>query len=209
MAEWYYQGPAGKRMGPVSADELRKLAAAGRIRPDDLVWHEGLTEWAAARGVKGLFNEPHVAKPSDRALPTFLQRMKPTFLQRMKGLLTKLAPKSGIGQAKRQRILVSVMLSVLVAVASLSVVLQVCILRTLTGIASNPMLSVGSAKSTARGKHRLWSIPVRITNHQLGVDVQNYRLDVNVENTELDVNVTNRELDVNVENTHPIPVRID
>lgn len=103
-----------------------------------------------------------------------------------------------------KRRLVPVLLSVLIAVASLSMILQVCILKTLAGIASNPMLSVGSAKSTDRGKHRLASIPVTITNPEVDVNVQNYELNVNVQNTELDV----RMRDHWILEGDPIPVTI-
>jgi hypothetical protein len=53
--EWYYARD-NKQMGPVSAAELLRLATAGQLGPDDLVWHEGLTEWASARNVRGLFD---------------------------------------------------------------------------------------------------------------------------------------------------------
>jgi len=108
--------------------------------------------------------------------------------------------------------LVRVLLSVLIAVASLSVILQVCILRTLTDIASNPMRSVGSATPDAFGSFSRESIPVTITNSTLDVNVENPvrdmnvtvtnpTLDVNVKNSTLDVKVENSELDVNVQNT--------
>jgi hypothetical protein len=54
--EWYYARD-NEPQGPISAAELRRLAGAGQLRPDDLVWHEGLTEWSAARNVRGLFEE--------------------------------------------------------------------------------------------------------------------------------------------------------
>ena len=44
-------------MGPVVSAELRRLASTGEIRPEDLVWREGLTEWTLARNVRGLFEE--------------------------------------------------------------------------------------------------------------------------------------------------------
>ncbi|MCE5266334.1 MAG: DUF4339 domain-containing protein [Planctomycetaceae bacterium] len=52
--EWYYARD-NKQMGPVPAAELKRLATAGELRPDDLVWREGMGEWAAARNVRGLF----------------------------------------------------------------------------------------------------------------------------------------------------------
>jgi hypothetical protein len=47
----------GKEHGPVSAAELRKLAAGGRLRSDHLVWKSGLPKWIEARKVKGLFQD--------------------------------------------------------------------------------------------------------------------------------------------------------
>jgi hypothetical protein len=58
--EWYY-ARGNQQVGPVSAAELKRLAGGGEIRPDDLVWRDGLTEWAPARSVRGLFEEE--AKP--------------------------------------------------------------------------------------------------------------------------------------------------
>jgi hypothetical protein len=54
QVEWYYARD-NRQMGPVSAAELKRLAMFDELRPDDLVWKEGMTEWAAARNVRGLF----------------------------------------------------------------------------------------------------------------------------------------------------------
>ena len=42
--DWYYVD-AGKQAGPVSEPEFEQLAAAGRIQPVTLVWHEGMANW--------------------------------------------------------------------------------------------------------------------------------------------------------------------
>lgn len=55
--EWHY-AIGGERAGPVEPAELRGLAAAGRLGPDDLVWKPGLAEWVPARTVRGLFPGP-------------------------------------------------------------------------------------------------------------------------------------------------------
>lgn len=52
--EWYYARD-NLQQGPVSSLELKQLAAAGNLSPDDLVWREGMAEWAPARNVRGLF----------------------------------------------------------------------------------------------------------------------------------------------------------
>ena len=45
--EWFYARD-GVRQGPVPADELRRLAAGGALRPHDLVWREGMPQWQPA-----------------------------------------------------------------------------------------------------------------------------------------------------------------
>jgi hypothetical protein len=61
--EWHYS-IQGKRVGPVGATELKRLADSGQLSPTDLVWKEGLQNWVAASNVKGLFaNKPAVPPP--------------------------------------------------------------------------------------------------------------------------------------------------
>ena len=99
--------------------------------------------------------------------------------------------------------LIPALLSVLIALASVSVILQVRILTSLTDIASNPMLRVGS--TTATDHDIMWreSIPVTITNGTLDVNVENSEFDVNVQN-EPDVNMRDHYI---IEND-PIPVKV-
>ena len=52
--EWYYLLD-GEQRGPVSGGELKQLAAAGKLRPNDKVKKEGMPGWVAASQVKGLF----------------------------------------------------------------------------------------------------------------------------------------------------------
>ncbi len=56
MAEvqWYY-ARNDQQFGPVSAAELKQLADAGRLSPDDLLWREGMDSWATAINLRGLF----------------------------------------------------------------------------------------------------------------------------------------------------------
>ena len=58
--EWYY-ARGNKQMGPVPSADLKRLAAAGELRPEDLVWREGMTEWTLARNVRGLFENEEKA----------------------------------------------------------------------------------------------------------------------------------------------------
>jgi len=41
---WHYQSE-GRPQGPVSEEELLALLASGKLKPSDLVWHKGLSEW--------------------------------------------------------------------------------------------------------------------------------------------------------------------
>ncbi len=53
--EWHY-ARQGKQLGPVSAAELKHLAAGGQIAPTDMVWKDGMAKWASASSVSGLFD---------------------------------------------------------------------------------------------------------------------------------------------------------
>ncbi len=52
-AEWYYTRDR-QQMGPVAWSELVDLAESGQLRPNDLVWRDGMPDWAPARS-QGLF----------------------------------------------------------------------------------------------------------------------------------------------------------
>ena len=54
MDRWHYERD-GTRYGPVSDAELRRVALAGGLRPTDLVWRTGLSDWVPACRVSGLF----------------------------------------------------------------------------------------------------------------------------------------------------------
>jgi hypothetical protein len=56
MAEaiWYY-AVDDQEHGPITSAQLKSLAEAGKLKPDDLVWREGLDDWKPAREVSGLF----------------------------------------------------------------------------------------------------------------------------------------------------------
>ena len=51
--EWYY-AQHGQQHGPVSAAQIKEMAASGTLRADDLIWNASMTEWVAASRVKGL-----------------------------------------------------------------------------------------------------------------------------------------------------------
>jgi hypothetical protein len=52
--EWHYTH-GDRQAGPIPSAELKQLADAGELLPNDLVWREGMEQWVAARNVKGLF----------------------------------------------------------------------------------------------------------------------------------------------------------
>lgn len=65
MPEYFYTMD-GQQGGPVLFPELQQLVAAGRIRPDDLVWTESMPKWAPAASVPGLFaSEPDSTSAPD------------------------------------------------------------------------------------------------------------------------------------------------
>lgn len=45
MIDWYYHDPGEGRIGPLSAEELRRRFHDRRIQRDTLVWHHSLREW--------------------------------------------------------------------------------------------------------------------------------------------------------------------
>jgi hypothetical protein len=68
MAEpmWYYAAGDEER-GPITAAELKTLAQSGQLAAADLVWREGMEDWAPASDIRGLFSktaEPPVAPPA-------------------------------------------------------------------------------------------------------------------------------------------------
>lgn len=56
VQQWYYT-KGERKIGPVTAAELKHLAQNSELLPDDLVWREGLREWMAAKRIRGLFPE--------------------------------------------------------------------------------------------------------------------------------------------------------
>lgn len=74
MAEvqWYY-ARNDQPMGPVSAAELQQLVDSGELKPDDLLWREGMEAWTTAINLHGLFNAEE-AKPTGITTPTTTRR---------------------------------------------------------------------------------------------------------------------------------------
>lgn len=53
MTEWFYSLHPGQQEGPVDADDLALLHADGQLRPDSLVWREGMSHWVPWRDAMG------------------------------------------------------------------------------------------------------------------------------------------------------------
>jgi hypothetical protein len=56
-APWHY-ARHGQRLGPVDFAELERLAAAGELGADDLVWSPGMPAWVPASTIEGLACTP-------------------------------------------------------------------------------------------------------------------------------------------------------
>ena len=61
----WYVARDGAQRGPLSTAELLSLAQRGDVKPDDLLWREGLPTWQTAGAVPGVF-APSGAGPSTR-----------------------------------------------------------------------------------------------------------------------------------------------
>ena len=48
--QWFY-GQDGAQRGPIDLEAIRALAASGQLRPRDLVWRQGMTDWLPATQV--------------------------------------------------------------------------------------------------------------------------------------------------------------
>ncbi len=73
--QWYYS-KNNKQQGPVSAEQLKQLAASGQLQPSDLVWKEGMGQWVEASRIKGLFVAP--AAPPLPTSPPPVENPSPT-----------------------------------------------------------------------------------------------------------------------------------
>jgi hypothetical protein len=58
--QWFFakDGSKGKMHGPVTARELKRLAATGELLPTDRVKRDGREKSVSAGRVKGLFGPP-------------------------------------------------------------------------------------------------------------------------------------------------------
>ncbi|HYV38588.1 MAG TPA: DUF4339 domain-containing protein [Gemmataceae bacterium] len=76
--EWFYANN-GQPTGPVTSTALRELAVTGMLKPSDLVWQEGMSQWAPASTTRGLFpaaTPPKEPSPTAEAIPTVAPRLE-------------------------------------------------------------------------------------------------------------------------------------
>ncbi|HEX4342865.1 MAG TPA: RDD family protein [Verrucomicrobiae bacterium] len=66
-ASWYYSDGNAQR-GPISLEELRHIVT---LRPDTLVWQEGMTDWVSAGSVPGLITPQTVSPTTTEQLNYF------------------------------------------------------------------------------------------------------------------------------------------
>ena len=67
--QWYYS-KNNQQQGPVSAEQLKQLAASRRLQPTDLVWKEGMSQWTIASSINGLFVSLAAPRPSTSPPPS-------------------------------------------------------------------------------------------------------------------------------------------
>ena len=57
-SKWYMTRDGTTRYGPYEDDQLKELAATGRIAPTDMLWKEGMDQWVSAASMTGLSVAP-------------------------------------------------------------------------------------------------------------------------------------------------------
>ena len=97
--EWHYCHK-GDTCGPVSAKELKRLAASGELEPADMVWRDDWDEGVPAARVQGLFPSAREKRPAT-ALPASAQ---PTEAKAEESPTTK-GGQGGVGKGAVRRML--------------------------------------------------------------------------------------------------------
>lgn len=60
--QWYY-ADGDREVGPVTDADLDALAKSGRVRPQTLVWHDGMKDWQPYAGARGGPSQAAVLPP--------------------------------------------------------------------------------------------------------------------------------------------------
>lgn len=66
--DWYYAG-GDKPVGPISEAQFEQLVQAGAIKPDTLVWQQGMPEWRPLHEARGALGTPRPAQIQPRSAP--------------------------------------------------------------------------------------------------------------------------------------------
>jgi hypothetical protein len=69
MAADWYMTRQGKKYGPFTEENLRELASTNRLLPSDLVWQQGMAQWAAAGTIGMLFPQAEIGFPGVSGSP--------------------------------------------------------------------------------------------------------------------------------------------
>ena len=64
MTQWYYSDDQRNRLGPVSAEEMASLHRGGQLKPETLVWREGLPDWVPWRTIQTEVVPPGTVRPA-------------------------------------------------------------------------------------------------------------------------------------------------
>jgi hypothetical protein len=67
-ADWYYSVNEARR-GPVTIAQLKSLVEGAALRPNDLVWREGMPSWVEAGTIPELFPASTLVKPTPPPQP--------------------------------------------------------------------------------------------------------------------------------------------
>ena len=137
MSEWYYAQDNVPK-GPVSAAEIKRMAAAGDLPPSELVWKEGMTDWTEAGSVKELFPDGVPYSASGKAQPRRASEDYDDFGWRRRDLFPI---RRGLSTGAKIGIIVGIATGV-AAIATLTVVMIV----TLRGPSGNGTFSVNLLK---------------------------------------------------------------
>ena len=71
---WFY-AESGQTIGPVNDEEFERRVASGSVRPETLVWHEGMAAWEPWARVRpdthlsGNLSQEILGPPSDAPAP--------------------------------------------------------------------------------------------------------------------------------------------
>jgi hypothetical protein len=98
MATTWFYTIKGQKQGPVTSQQLKELAQQRVLSPSDVVWKEGMSEWALASKIKGLFPEGTDAAPpppsvvTNAAIPVVVKMESPVQIATPReGVLAKIA----------------------------------------------------------------------------------------------------------------------